>query len=67
MIDICKKLVDICNSTKDAVWALYDKKELKKGGQFSQYLITIHEIENTNHEQRSKPQIGIGCVQGLFV
>jgi uncharacterized protein Yka (UPF0111/DUF47 family) len=46
MLDICKKLVDICESTKLAVWALYDKKELKKGGQFSQYLIAIHEIEN---------------------
>ena len=46
MIDICKKLVDICNSTKLAVHALHDKKELNKGGQFSQNLITIHEIEN---------------------
>lgn len=46
MLDICKKLVDICTTTKNAIYALGNKKELKKGGQFSGYLLTIHEIEN---------------------
>lgn len=46
MLDICKKLVDICQSTKSAVWCLGFKNELKKGGKFADHLLSIHEIEN---------------------
>lgn len=46
MLEICKKLVDICVSTQSAILCLNNKNELKKGGQFAQHLVTIHEIEN---------------------
>lgn len=46
MPDICKKLVDICVVTQNAILCLNNKKELKPGGQFARNLITIHEIEN---------------------
>lgn len=46
MLDVCKKLVDICASTCAAIWCLGNRNELKKGGQFAQHLVAIHELEN---------------------
>lgn len=46
MLEICKKLIDICLATQSAIACLSNKNELKKGGQFANHLVSIHEIEN---------------------
>ena len=46
MLDVCKKLVDICAKTELALLSLSNKNDLKKGGNFEQHLVSIHEMEN---------------------
>jgi predicted phosphate transport protein (TIGR00153 family) len=46
MLEVCKKLIDICVKTELAIRSLSNKNDLKKGGNFEQHLVSIHEMEN---------------------
>jgi predicted phosphate transport protein (TIGR00153 family) len=46
MLEVCKKLIDICVKTELAIRSLSNKNDLKKGSNFEQHLVSIHEMEN---------------------
>jgi len=57
MNEVCKKLIDICVLTHSAIACLGNKNDLKKGGSFEEFLVSIHETENlcdTSYRQALK-------------